>query len=155
MLPRRRSDSYDDQGTSFQVTSVSLFDEEHEPRASVAVKSRTAGALVEELNHRASSVIGPNQLLPVDLLRGALDQKLSERLGPEIFNFIQDTEKKQLSVVWELVQTERDYVRDMYLLVEVLVCLHVEFHEANGCITFVQFKTHLFHFRQHRADTCC
>ncbi len=56
-----------------------------------------------------------------EIMQGAIEEKVQDRVGPAIFKFLSDHEKKRLSVVWELLQTERDYVRDLTIIQDIFM----------------------------------
>lgn len=61
-----------------------------------------------------------------DILQEVISAKvetLQEKLGDEVYNSLPEKEKKRLHGVLELVQTERDYVRDLVIIIEV--CPHL------------------------------
>ena len=58
-------------------------------------------------------------LSQAEILKGATDEKVQDRIPSTVYKFLSDQEKKRLSVVWELVQTERDFERDLHIIVEV------------------------------------
>ena len=61
-----------------------------------------------------------------DILHEVISAKvetLQEKLGDEVYNSLTEKEKKRLYGVLELVQTERDYVRDLVIIIEV--CPHL------------------------------
>jgi hypothetical protein len=81
-------------------------------------------------NARATIVI-PNSLSPSDVMQGATDETVQDKVGAAVYKHLSDQERKRLSAVWELIQTERDYCRDLNITIEVLA-IHVALHETNG-----------------------
>ncbi|KAI8895331.1 hypothetical protein BC833DRAFT_167978 [Globomyces pollinis-pini] len=56
-----------------------------------------------------------------EIFPGATDEKIQDKVSPAIYKFLPDSEKQRLSVVWELIQTERDYVRDLSIIIEIFM----------------------------------
>ena len=54
-----------------------------------------------------------------DILRGSIEEEWQSRFDPEDIKKMTNAEKRRLSAIWELIQTERDYVRDLGIVIEV------------------------------------
>jgi hypothetical protein len=80
--------------------------------------NRPRGRSGSHLVNRSSILInGP--LLVNDVMQGATAETVQDKVSPAIYAHLPAQEKKRLSVIWELIQTERDYVRDLAIVIEV------------------------------------
>ncbi|KAL5034607.1 Rho guanine nucleotide exchange factor 3 [Batrachochytrium dendrobatidis] len=58
---------------------------------------------------------------PTDLLRGSSSEKWQDRFDEVSLAGMSSQDKKRISATWELLQTERDYVRDLAVIIEVFL----------------------------------
>jgi hypothetical protein len=70
--------------------------------------------------NRATLLVS-SPLNPFEVMQGALDETVQDKIPGSIFKLLSNDEKKRLSVIWELIQTERDYVRDLYITIEMFM----------------------------------
>lgn len=63
----------------------------------------------------------------IEALTASNGETLEEKVGSSVFKNLAIFERKRLSVVWELLQTERDYVRDLAITIEVIDLTNARF----------------------------
>jgi hypothetical protein len=104
-------------------------------------------------NARATIVI-PNSLSPSDVMQGATDETVQDKVGAAVYKHLSDQERKRLSAVWELIQTERDYCRDLNITIEVSIS-DLAFYEAHGQYDISRTQEYADTFCQRRTDLQC
>ncbi|KAJ3276082.1 hypothetical protein HDV01_006252 [Terramyces sp. JEL0728] len=101
--------------------------------STILVPKGDEGAIVTRSRAESSNrgtIFITGQLSPGEILQGAVDQKVQDLIPPSVYKFLSDKEKQRLSVIWELMQTERDYVRDLAIIVEVGCPLTIDVYET-------------------------
>lgn len=84
----------------------------------------------ESIMNQRSTIFVQGVLTNDQIMQGALDEKIQDKFSPAVYKLLPDLEKKRLAVIWELLQTERDFVRDLSIIIEVLI-FDLALHETN------------------------
>nr|KAJ3421693.1 cytochrome c oxidase subunit 1 [Polyrhizophydium stewartii] len=105
---RRISVASEDQDTSLLLDALAA------PRNRMSVIGKSSSNVRNTIMIQSATAWNP-----ADLMRGATSEKWQERFEDAELAEMSSSKKKRLSATWELLQTERDYVRDLAIIVEV------------------------------------
>ena len=108
--PVRENDEFDPN----LLKSKSFVDEGAKSRGSLG-----KGGGRNAIHSRKSSSATDPHFDMLEEIHSAKIETLEEAFGEEMFEKLPDKEKKRLHGVLELIQTERDYVRDLVIIIEV------------------------------------
>ncbi|KAH6585062.1 hypothetical protein BASA61_007134 [Batrachochytrium salamandrivorans] len=116
----RTMTSDDNSGVNTPSNAASPVVSTYRPRASTLGKPNNA-ARNTLLMSPLLSTAGTSIWNPADLLRGSTPEKWQDRFDESSLSAMSLDDKKRISATWELLQTERDYVRDLAVIVEVFL----------------------------------
>ena len=63
---------------------------------------------------------GDNNIRLDELVKGSDGSNWEDSLEPSMLETLTPAKRKQMSAIWELIQTEKDYLRDLNLILEVI-----------------------------------